>query len=824
MSNYYIDGPSLGKRSVRLSPPIAQGAAGTIHHVVGDPGIVVKLYKNPKDTFEYSEKIAAMLAAPPDLPPFLYNGQTYVQIAWPLGTVSNGSGDFLGFVMPAVDIQSSVDLENILQKATRTRKGLPEFYGARVLLAANLAALMAELHGLGHHMIDMKPINMRFYPHAWYMAIIDTDGFSINGQRRFPARQFSDEYIAPEARGMSPEKLGLEQDLFALSIILFRLLNNGLHPFQGVDLNANQPTTLQERIYAGLYAYGLTQHRGVNPAPSSIHTFLEHETQQLFDRAFLSTSGRPTAVEWRDHLGRLFSNKVLVQCNASKDHAHFSRGCGLCALAKSRTQPPVAPPLRPQSVTRQFNPSVITTGLSGGPRASVPQVMPTVSNVPTVSTVFDWLKNNKKTVGVAIAAVVLAWGFSTPPQTQTSKPPMTQPQTQARNSTTNIAPMSAAPEQIVDRGACPFEGCKYGERWIAKKNVDVYAAPPDVVGVSVSLLKKQMTIQAGTWVRTETGIVLARRAEGRITIANGQTPYGVPGVNGPQLKNGQVIPVYSYLGEGCWRSWINGQFLVICGVSVQGFQGQAQNESLIQAQNEWWIQITTASGTKAWTNSAANAFVSDEGLNSELGEKIADDNVAVPEKLAQIDTLLKGGADLNGSGGKYGFDPMLAVITTNNVDLLRRLMSRGLNIRNGKSCPANTASQGYALRPGGDVMLDFLLENGMRLDCLREPPLHAFLRFGVSTANYPVDQAIRVAKVLVRHGADVNQRDLQDQSIFDVLAQAKEPSRVIALREALISVAPHCREYQSTAVMNGQQVQSSGTACLQGNGTWRIVR
>jgi hypothetical protein len=33
-----------------------------------------------------------------------------------------------------------------------------------------------------------------------------------------------------------------------------------------------------------------------------------------------------------------------------------------------------------------------------------------------------------------------------------------------------------------------------------------------------------------------------------------------------------------------------------------------------------------------------------------------------------------------------------------------------------------------------------------------------------------------------------------------------------------------CREYQSTAVVNGQRVPSYGTACLQPDGSWRIVR
>ena len=33
-----------------------------------------------------------------------------------------------------------------------------------------------------------------------------------------------------------------------------------------------------------------------------------------------------------------------------------------------------------------------------------------------------------------------------------------------------------------------------------------------------------------------------------------------------------------------------------------------------------------------------------------------------------------------------------------------------------------------------------------------------------------------------------------------------------------------CREYQSTAMINGQPQQTVGTACLEPDGTWRIVR
>jgi len=234
---------------------------------------------------------------------------------------------------------------------------------------------MAELHALGHHMIDMKPINLRFYPEAWYMAILDTDGFSINGPRRLPARQFSDEYIAPEARGKLPESLGVEQDLFALATIIFRLMNNGLHPYQGVD-TGNYPTTLQERIFAGLFAYGQRKHPNVKPAPASLHGYFEDATRTLFDRAFQTNQPRPTSAEWRDHLNGLITNKTLVKCATDPlNHAHFSKGCGLCAQV--RTAPAHRPVQAPAAVL-----NTLSTAKRGYPRPTTQARYPTAQILP----------------------------------------------------------------------------------------------------------------------------------------------------------------------------------------------------------------------------------------------------------------------------------------------------------------------------------------------------------------------------------------------------------------------------------------------------------
>lgn len=62
--------------------------------------------------------------------------------------------------------------------------------------------------------------------------MFDCDGFSIQGeQARFPAEFVSEEYIYPEGMAQSCEDMGEEQDKFALAVIIFKLLNNGIHPF-----------------------------------------------------------------------------------------------------------------------------------------------------------------------------------------------------------------------------------------------------------------------------------------------------------------------------------------------------------------------------------------------------------------------------------------------------------------------------------------------------------------------------------------------------------------------------------------------------------------
>jgi hypothetical protein len=339
-----------GQRRVlmRLGPNVNKsGASADIHRLIGQPGIVAKIYRSAIDKSQYEGKVEEMLRHPPAISPIRQNGREYIQIAWPTAALRDQSGVFQGFIMPEIDMRAATELENVLQKSARRLLGLPEFYGNRVLLAANLAGVMAELHKLSHYFIDMKPVNMRFYPDTNFLAVLDTDGFSIQGAKRWPARQYSDQYIPPEAKNVNPWQLGIEADLFALAVIIFQLLNNGIHPYQGIDAASGLPTSIQDRIYAGLYAYGLRRLPATAPARMSVHEYLHPSTRAMFDRAFTGApAGRPRAGEWSDHLKMLITRNILVRCRRfPAEHAHFGKGCGFCALdAKLQPQPPRQPP------------------------------------------------------------------------------------------------------------------------------------------------------------------------------------------------------------------------------------------------------------------------------------------------------------------------------------------------------------------------------------------------------------------------------------------------------------------------------------------------
>lgn len=329
---------------IRIGDRISSGGAGVVFRSLDNEQQVIKLYHAGLDISGYERKIRAMLAMSPNLPIIQESGQRIVQLAWPEALVQNRAGRFIGFCMPAIDIKSTCELEFILQERQARKMGLPTGLGHKITLAANLAGVIAALHREGHHVVDLKPVNLRIYPRSLHLALLDCDGFSIAGDgEHFSAPQFTPDYLAPEFQN-DGIRVGLEaqQDRFALAAVIFQLLNFGIHPFTGRPTTSDTPTDIAGRIASRCYAYGQRMNASLLPNPTSGHHVMPNELRMLFDRAFAGhEAARPSAAEWADLLRQYAkrSNGRLISCKFNIEHQLFpGHECAACARNKAIAQ------------------------------------------------------------------------------------------------------------------------------------------------------------------------------------------------------------------------------------------------------------------------------------------------------------------------------------------------------------------------------------------------------------------------------------------------------------------------------------------------------
>ena len=309
------------------------GAAGKIYLNADNPNQVVKLFHSKNKSATNRQKLEAMLLNRPHFPDAVIDGINYVQIAWPEALLEDENGFCVGYLMPLIKMDDAVSLDHLMQKAIRKKLNLPESYAYRIFAAYNLASMVAALHKCEHYIVDLKPSNVSVYKNNMMVAMVDCDGFSIKGEHgRYPAEFVSEEYIYPEGMEQNCADMGEEQDKFALAVIIFRLLNNGIHPFSGTPRKSGEKMlTIQERIEQYHYAYGLWPDAYQAPHPYSIHEYFDKATLELFERAFTKSGNRPTAHEWQEHLWKLMHN--LKICKKNHNHVYFtSKGCGLCMV------------------------------------------------------------------------------------------------------------------------------------------------------------------------------------------------------------------------------------------------------------------------------------------------------------------------------------------------------------------------------------------------------------------------------------------------------------------------------------------------------------
>ena len=248
------------------------------------------------------------------------------QLAWPKQKVFDKKNNFAGFIMPKIRLNEAFTIEKLFSYKNRQKYNISEDILWRITVCRNLADLFFELHKNKYLVVDTKPANILIYKDMPAVCIIDCDGFKIINQP-FKAEYITPEYIAPETNKNNPSSISYEQDIFALSVIVFQILNNGVHPYSGIP-KSNKELNLQELIDSSSYPYGKTDNRNLKPSPVSAHKLLPDELYTYFDDVFAKQK-RPPTDKLRKILDKYRRKENLKSCSQA-GHRGFKKGCLTC--------------------------------------------------------------------------------------------------------------------------------------------------------------------------------------------------------------------------------------------------------------------------------------------------------------------------------------------------------------------------------------------------------------------------------------------------------------------------------------------------------------
>jgi hypothetical protein len=223
--------------------------------------------------------------------------------------------------------------------------------------AKNLAQAVAGVHAINQVIGDLNDKNILISPDNAEVTLIDVDSFHITaGDKKNKVTHRCavgmSEFIAPEIHGINFRDSDLptfteQTDNFSLAILIFKLLMNGVHPFNSVGVDDN---SIEDNIKEGLFPYDQEQGRneGANtPFYAPPFTMLPDSLKGLFKRAFVTGAfipqRRPSAQEFFAELETLADENNLYACTEETWHifpnvTHECPWCEVDRRLKERTE------------------------------------------------------------------------------------------------------------------------------------------------------------------------------------------------------------------------------------------------------------------------------------------------------------------------------------------------------------------------------------------------------------------------------------------------------------------------------------------------------
>ncbi len=326
------------REAVHLANLIAAGGEGGVYNVFEYPDQVAKIFHPKQRTAAIAEKLQVMMEFRPAEDANAH--RHHVMIAWPTQiiyktpnaqssyTSANGTENLVvGYLMPKLNHTYSI--AQLLNPNFRI-KHHPELNHRHIYrVAINLVRIVSQLHRNGIVIGDINEKNFHFtkeLDRVALVSIIDCDSMQITSPMGeiFLCNVVVPEYTAPELHGKDIRKgvVRTEQhDLFGLAVLLYKLLLQGFHPFQGIP-SAGMPQVESAQVWCiknNVFPH-IANSFYAPPRYAPRITSLPPMLITLFLRAFLKGYSRPSAAEWEVALTQL--EQTLVPCTNDASHIH----------------------------------------------------------------------------------------------------------------------------------------------------------------------------------------------------------------------------------------------------------------------------------------------------------------------------------------------------------------------------------------------------------------------------------------------------------------------------------------------------------------------
>ncbi|MBR1739104.1 MAG: hypothetical protein IJ737_02335 [Ruminococcus sp.] len=328
----FID-PGTGEEYILFEKPLGSGGEGSVYEIEGKPKLVAKIFHENKRTEERRLKIEAMLET---------DAGDLAECAWPLAALWQ-EGKFYGYIMRKFSGLTS--LIDFYVYDNRQDRGWSEY----IKVAGNVAAAVNNIHECGHIIGDLNPNNIVLDTASGTVTLVDADSYQIRSRsgKVFPCRVGTPEFVPAELQGvdLAGGKICFNEntDNFALAVLIFRLLMNGVHPYSCIVVDDRSMSRFQpvENITKGICPYFSSGNAGgkIEPPLYSPDIFLlPSKLQDMFERAFVKgtddPSLRPTAEQWYYALKELGTH--LVRCADVPAHEFYSgrNSCPWCRFER----------------------------------------------------------------------------------------------------------------------------------------------------------------------------------------------------------------------------------------------------------------------------------------------------------------------------------------------------------------------------------------------------------------------------------------------------------------------------------------------------------